>query len=66
MKINDTQTCAFCYPREQGTHGPVKREWSPEWEQFIPVCRKHALADGMERDGINAPYTTEDGIINDD
>ena len=39
--------CGFCYPREQHTHGEVKREWSPEWRQFIPVCRKHALADGM-------------------
>ena len=39
--------CGFCFDREQGTHGEVKREWSPEWLMFIPVCRKHALADGM-------------------
>jgi hypothetical protein len=39
--------CAFCFDREQKTHGEIKREWSPEWLQFIPVCRKHALCDGM-------------------
>jgi len=39
--------CGFCYDREQGKHGEIKREWSPEWNQFIPVCRKHALFDGM-------------------
>lgn len=40
--------CVFCWDREQGTNGEIKREWSEEWKQHIPVCRKHALADGME------------------
>ena len=39
--------CGYCFPREQHKHGEIKREWSPEWMQFIPVCRKHAIADGM-------------------
>lgn len=50
--------CAFCYPREQGKHGEVKREWSQEWLQFIPVCRKHALCDGMDQ-----PTPIDDGRV---
>ncbi len=40
--------CGFCYDRENGKHGEIKREWSWEWLQFIPVCRLHACADGMD------------------
>lgn len=43
----NVMTCAFCWSREQHTHGEVKREFSPEWQQFIPVCRKHTLYDEM-------------------
>ena len=39
--------CGFCFDSEQGNNGEINREWSPEWLQFIPVCRKHALCDGM-------------------
>lgn len=42
-----TKRCGFCYDREQGKNGEIKREWSQEWMTFIPVCRKHSLADGM-------------------
>lgn len=60
--------CGFCYPREQGTHGEIKREWSPEWLMFIPVCRKHAIADGMlayqDKYEENTPYSAADGISN--
>lgn len=45
---NETIKCGFCYDREQGKHGEIKREWSDEWMMFIPVCRKHALVDGMD------------------
>lgn len=45
--MNSPLLCGFCYDREQGTHGEIKREWSDEWMMYIPVCRKHALADGM-------------------
>lgn len=44
-------TCAFCFSREQGKNGEIRREWSPEWLQFIQVCRKHAKADGMDNGG---------------
>lgn len=37
-----TERCGFCYPREDGKHGEVKREWVPEWNMFINVCRKHS------------------------
>lgn len=40
--------CGFCYLREQGTHGEIKREWSQEWMMYIAVCRKHSLFDGMD------------------
>jgi hypothetical protein len=55
-------TCAFCYSREQGKNGEIKREWSPEWLQFIPVCRKHAICDGMDNAGKNT--IEEVGIAN--
>lgn len=65
MKTN--LECGFCYPREQGTHGEVKREWSQEWLQFIPVCRMHSLCDGMidgkpiaDRYEENTPYSAND------
>lgn len=35
--------CGFCFNREQGKHGEIKREWSQDWQQFIPVCRKHSF-----------------------
>lgn len=34
--------CGFCYPREQFTHGEVKREWLADWSQYVPCCRVHA------------------------
>lgn len=49
MKQPDDLQCGFCYPREQGTHGPVKREWSIHWSLFIPVCPKHSF-EGKEDD----------------
>jgi hypothetical protein len=36
-------SCGFCHHSEQGTHGEIKREWSQEWLQFIPLCRKHSI-----------------------
>lgn len=36
--------CGFCFNQEQGKNGEIKREWSPEWFQFIAVCRKHKAA----------------------
>lgn len=39
--------CAFCYDREQGKNGEVKREWAGDWNQFVPVCRKHTFG-GVE------------------
>jgi hypothetical protein len=35
--------CGFCYDREQGKHGAIKREWCGEWNLFIPLCRKHSV-----------------------
>lgn len=35
--------CVLCYPREQGTHGPIVREWSSEWSMYIAVCTKHSF-----------------------
>lgn len=43
MKDNSQMECGFCYPREQGTHGEIRREWSSEWMLFIPVCRLHKI-----------------------
>lgn len=40
--------CGFCYDREQGTHGEIKREWSIEWTMFIPLCRQHSIQDNQE------------------
>lgn len=48
--LNETKTetkaanhqCGFCYTREQGKNGEVKREWSEDFKQFIPVCKKHS------------------------
>ena len=37
-----THRCGFCYDREHGKNGEVKREWAQDWNQFIPVCRKHS------------------------
>lgn len=53
MKTTNKETtgCGFCYPREQGKHGEIKREWSQEWLQYIPVCRKHALRNDGEAKG---------------
>lgn len=63
----DSLRCGFCYDREQGKHGDVKREWSPEWLQYIPVCRKHAIADGMDKAGslIGQIIPDAQGISND-
>lgn len=41
-KSDKSPKCGFCYPREQGTHGEIKREWADEWKQYISVCRKHS------------------------
>lgn len=46
MKEKPVQ-CAFCYPREQGKNGEVKREWASDWNQFVAVCRKHTFG-GVE------------------
>lgn len=37
--------CGFCYPREQFTHGEVKREWCEAFQMYIALCRKHARLD---------------------
>lgn len=60
--VNDQRTCAFCFPREQGTYGEIKREWSQEWLQFIPVCRLHAKCDGMDQ---ATPEGKEASLAND-
>ena len=39
--------CGFCHDSQQGQHGEIRREYSPEWRDFIPVCRKHSQFDGM-------------------
>lgn len=49
--------CGFCYPHEQFTHGEVKREWFTEFNQFVPLCRKHSAE-------ANAPYKPDE-ISND-
>jgi hypothetical protein len=36
------ERCGFCYPREHGKNGEVRREWSPTWNMFINFCRKHS------------------------
>src|SRR3990167_5928949 len=42
QKHSEEGRCGFCYPREQGTHGEIKREWSPTWNMFINFCPKHS------------------------
>lgn len=44
---DEAQECGFCYTSEQGKHGEVRRVWSSEWWQYIPLCEKHA---GIEED----------------
>lgn len=39
---DEKQECGFCYKSEKGKHGEVRRVWSWEWSQYIPLCRKHA------------------------
>jgi len=46
-EIDPKGECGFCYLSEQGKHGEVRRVWSSEWWQYIPLCEKHA---GVEKD----------------
>ena len=47
-KLHAAQRCGFCYDSEQGTHGEVRRVWSNEWMQFIPLCARHSGAEELE------------------
>lgn len=44
--IIDARQCGFCYPREHGKNGEVKREYSQEWGCMMSLCRKHSF-DGI-------------------
>jgi hypothetical protein len=42
MKSQDSKLqCWFCYSREQGSHGEIKREPHPDWG-MVQVCRLHS------------------------
>lgn len=41
--------CVWCYDREQGTHGLVKREWDGNHMMYVSVCRLHSVEDGNFR-----------------
>ena len=43
------ERCGFCYDREQGKHGEIKREFSFEWMMMLTLCRKHSI----ENDHLN-------------
>jgi hypothetical protein len=47
MAARTDERCGFCYPREHGLNGEVRREWSPTWNMFINFCRKHSPAQNM-------------------
>lgn len=49
--------CAFCYDREQGTHGEVKREYLEDWQAMAPLCRLHSQAN--ERAAHAARHTSD-------
>lgn len=55
------QQCAFCFPREQGKHGEIKRQWSDDWRMFIPVCRAHAIALDKASEAAQAIQQAERG-----
>lgn len=46
-EVDPAGECGFCYTSEQGKHGQVRRVWSSDFTQYIPLCEKHA---GIERD----------------
>lgn len=53
--------CGFCYDREQGKHGEIKKEWSSDWGMPIAVCRKHAIEIEQVNDEIHRIERTEAG-----
>lgn len=49
--------CAFCYDREQGTHGEIRREYLEGWQAMAPLCRLHSQA--SERAAHAARHTSD-------